>query len=138
MAEEVEVQEEQQEQQEESIEDLSPGERLEVLLDELRLTQTALAEMCGVSPQYVNNIVRRGQRVTEDFARGLAAAVDVDLNWLFTGKGPMLLSEHRVMDVPAEYQTVCVEDQLRNAAEHLQEAANQLSKARREQSCDHD
>jgi transcriptional regulator with XRE-family HTH domain len=134
MADDVEVAEE----EEQDIEELSPGERLEVLLDELRLTQTALAEMCGVSPQYVNNIVRRGQRVTEDFARALAAAVDVDLNWLFTGKGPMLLSEHRVMDVPAEYQTVCVEDQLRNAAEHLQEAANQLSKARREKSCDHD
>lgn len=124
--------------EEREIEELTPGERLEILLDEMRLTQTALAEMCGVSPQYVNNIVRRGQRVTEDFACALAAAVDVDLNWLFTGQGPMLRSEHRVSELPAGYETITVEDQLRNAAEHLEHAASELSKARREEMCEHE
>ncbi len=121
------------------VKELSPGERLEVLLDEMRLTQTALADMTNVSPQYVNNIVRRGQRITEDFARELSDAVNVDLNWLFTGEGPMLQAKHTIKELPDDYDTVVtVEDQLNNAADHLRAAADELSKARREESCDHE
>lgn len=119
--------------------ELAPGERLEVLLNELRLTQTALADMTSVSPQYVNNIVRRGQRITEDFARELNDAVDVNLNWLFTGDGAMLQMKHTVNELPENYETVVtVEDQLNNAADHLRAAADELAKARRSESCDHD
>lgn len=119
--------------------ELTPGQRLEVLLDELRLTQTALADMTNVSPQYVNNIVRRGQRITEDFACQLSQALEVDLNWLFTGEGPMLQMKHTVNELPENYEAVVtVEDQLNNAADHLQAAANELAQARREESCDHD
>lgn len=121
------------------ITELTPGQRLEVLLDELRLTQTALADMTNVSPQYVNNIVRRGQRITEDFARELNQAVEVNLNWLFTGEGTMLQMKHKVTELPENYESVVtVEDQLNNAADHLRAAAEELSQARREQSCDHD
>jgi transcriptional regulator with XRE-family HTH domain len=98
------------------------------------MTQTALAEECGRSPQYVNNIVRRGQRITQDFAQELSAAVDVNLNWLFTGKGTMLRGEATRQvpseEMPADTDTRGVEAQMRHASEHLLKAAEQLGKCR--------
>ena len=70
--------------------DLSSGARLEALLYELRLSQTDLARQTGKSPQYVNNIIRQGQGITEDYARKLGNTTGVNLNWLLVGVGPML------------------------------------------------
>ncbi|MFW6045113.1 MAG: helix-turn-helix domain-containing protein [Planctomycetota bacterium] len=119
------------------VQELTPGGRLEYMLDELRLTQTALADMCGVTPQYVNNIVRRGQRVTEEFAVELAEALDCNLNWLYTGEGEMLQSDQRAKEQTVDYETLNLEDQLRNASDHLKQAADDLSEARRQQKEDH-
>jgi transcriptional regulator with XRE-family HTH domain len=106
-----------------------PGERLGELLEELRYTQTEVGEKCGVSPQYVNNIVRGRQRLTEDFAQALAAAVDVNLNWLYAGRGPMLREEAMKTEPAGE---VLVTDLL-SAADSLQHAADRLGRKRREQ-----
>ncbi len=69
------------------------GQRIRDLLRELGITQTTLAKKCGVSPQYLNNIIRRQQRITEDFAISLLNVAGVNLNWLFTGKGPMFFED---------------------------------------------
>ena len=109
---------------------LTPGERLGVLIDRERLTQTAVGEMCGVSPQYVNNIVRRGQRITEDFAARLAVVLDVNLNWLFTGDGTMF----RPDEVPEraeegeEGEDGSAIGLLRDAAIALRNAADELER----------
>ena len=66
------------------------GARLAHLLDHLELSQTELAEGCNVSRQYVNNIVRGRQRMSEEFAQDLYDTVPVNLNWLYVGSGPML------------------------------------------------
>ena len=106
----------------------TPGERLGELLHELRYTQTALAERCGVSPQYVNNIVRGRQRMTEDFAQALARTLDANLNWLYLGRGEMLC--HDEAEVSNAVEKGPVRD-LRQAAKSLQSAANQLMERRR-------
>lgn len=107
-------------------EDASPGERLGELLHELRYTQTALAERCGVSPQYVNNIVRGRQRVTEDFAQALARTLGANLNWLYVGRGEMLCED----ESQARSDGDSPEQDLRRAAQSLQRAADRLMERR--------
>lgn len=112
------------------VEEMSPGERLDLLLVEQRMTQTALAEACGRTPQYVNNIVRRGQRITEGFAQELAEKLDVNLNWLFSGKGQMFREEvtpqEPAKEIPEDFDTSDVEAHILHASEHLIEAADEL------------
>jgi transcriptional regulator with XRE-family HTH domain len=115
-------------EEENATEEVTPGARLGQLLKELRYSQTAVAGKCGVSPQYVNNIVRGRQRLTEDFAQALAEALDVNLNWLYMGRGPMLWEE---MAEQRPAGDILATD-LRSAADSLEHAANRLSKRRRE------
>ena len=103
----------------------TPGERLEELLHELRYTQTALARKCDVSPQYVNNIIRGRQRVTEDFAQVLAEELDVNLNWLYLGQGAMIQVEEKQADET-------LEGDLWKAADSLHAAADRLARERRQ------
>lgn len=117
-----------EEEQTTAEEERSPGERLDELLDELRYTQTEVGEKCGVSPQYVNNIVRGRQRLTEDFAQALAEAVGVNLNWLYMGRGPMLWEEAMKQEPVGE---VLATD-LQSAADSLRHAADRLGKKRRQ------
>lgn len=119
------------EQMNDDVSELRSGERLELLLDELRLTQTALADQCDVSPQYVNNIVRRGQRVTEDFAQAVQEVTGVNLNWLYLGEGPMIrgnLGEEAADGgIPPGFNTKGIEQDMRQAAEDMLQAADRLA-----------
>lgn len=103
-----------------------PGERLEHLLHELRLSQTDLARETGRSPQYVNNIIRQGQGITEEYARTLGQKTGVNLNWLILGVGPMLRCDVSTGNDPDEdgHSTVGL---LKRASQMLEEAADSLA-----------
>ena len=120
-----------------NVEDMRVGERLELLLDEIRMTQTALGKRCGKNLQYVNNIIRRGQRVTQEFAAAVHQETGVDLNWLFTGKGPMMRGETdpepEQRSIPEDFDTAEVEQHMRKAAEDLIDAAEKLAELRQAQ-----
>jgi addiction module HigA family antidote len=107
--------------------DARPGERLLWLLDELRVTQTRLAEMTDVSPQYVNNIVRTQQRITEEFAIKLVDALGVNLNWLFTGKGPELQREPALREFRTSVSEESVDQLLQEAHQRLQKAEDMMN-----------
>lgn len=119
------------------IEDMTPGQRLGVLIEELEMSQSVLGRMCGRSPSYVHNIVRRGQGTTQDFAQELLAEVGVNLNWLFGGVGPMLRAgvsrkvSASAEQIPADFDASGVVAQMHHASEHLLEAAEVLENSRR-------
>lgn len=104
---------------------LSPGQRLQVLIDELHMTQTALAKQCDVSPQYVNNIIRGEQRVTQDFAVAVTRATSADLNWLFTGAGPML---RPAGDREGGHEPESLRRLLEETAQRLKAAADRIAR----------
>ncbi|MFW5923314.1 MAG: helix-turn-helix domain-containing protein [Planctomycetota bacterium] len=110
----------------EELQQESAGVRLEKFLQEKRLSQTALADMCEVSPQYINNIVRRGQRIHEDFASALADATHINLHWLFTGDGPMELRESEKKGLPEQFTDAV--NLFQNGADTIERAAKQMDR----------
>jgi addiction module HigA family antidote len=106
------------------------GERIRDLLRELGMTQTALAKQCGVSPQYLNNIIRGQQRITQEFATALLNAIGVNLNWLFAGKGPMFLDGGPDADNAAN-EDASFSELLRAASYNLKRAAEFASRQSR-------
>jgi transcriptional regulator with XRE-family HTH domain len=118
--------------------DMEVGQRLELLLDRIRMTQTALGERCGKNLQYVNNIIRRGQRITQEFAAAVREETGVNLNWLYTGQGAMMRDESdpppQAPPIPDDFDTTEVETNIREAAEDLLDAAEKLTLLRDAQS----
>lgn len=109
-------------------ENMTPGARLELLLHELRLSQTDLARETGKSPQYVNNIIRQGQGITETYARTLGQATGVNLNWLLVGIGPMLRCDVTAVEgEPAESGSAI--GLIKRASQMLQKAADEIAPA---------
>lgn len=109
-----------------NVKDLSPGERLGLAIGNLRLSQTGLAEECNVSPQYINNILRRGQRITQDFAQQLVDRIGINLNWLFSGEGPMFHEEYSFQDSDEKKRLNSAEQLLRESARNLYQVAELL------------
>jgi transcriptional regulator with XRE-family HTH domain len=104
---------------------LNSGDRLERLLYELRMTQTELARQTEKSPQYVNNIIRQGQGITEDYARKLGETTGVNLNWLLVGVGPMLRCDVTAVkgEVAEGHSPVGL---IKRASQMLQQAADDI------------
>ncbi len=107
---------------------LTPGRRLGLALDNLKLSQSGLARECNVSPQYINNILRRDQRITQDFAQELSAKIGINLNWLFSGEGPMFHEEYHSRDVVEKKSLDVAQQLLREAAQNLCRVAELLKK----------
>lgn len=80
-------------------------ERLRELLSSLDVTQAQVGRAYGRSTQQINNILRSG-RISHDFAAWLAGVLGVNLNWLFTGEGPMFAPPEglRLAEPQAAYQ----------------------------------
>lgn len=112
-------------------EKMSPGERLGIALAHVRLSQTELAKECGVSPQYVNNMLRRGQRITQDFAQYLALKIGINLNWLFTGDGPIFQKDYLACGPMQKSSLDTVQKHIKDAADNLYRAAELLAEATR-------
>lgn len=106
--------------------DLTAGARLERLLYELRLSQTDLARQTGKSPQYVNNIIRQGQGITENYARTLGEITGVNLNWLLIGVGPMLRCDVTVSNGPSDKDSSAI-GLIQKASQMLQRAADEIA-----------
>jgi len=84
------------------------GDRFRDLIEALGLSQKALAEEYGCSPQNINNILK-GQAVSHDLQVFLAHHYSVNLNWLLTGRGPMFLTERQaaaIAEAPATYEVM--------------------------------
>lgn len=73
---------------------LSPGERLRIALGNLRLSQAEVAEKCGLSAQYINNILNRNQRLTQPLSIALVKEIGINLNWIYMGEGPIFLEDY--------------------------------------------
>ena len=110
----------------EETENLTPGARLELLLHELRLSQTDLARETGKSPQYVNNIIRQGQGITESYARMLGESTGVNLNWLLVGIGPMLRCDVTAIDGESSDSGSAI-GLIKRASQMLQKAADDIA-----------
>ena len=106
--------------------DMAPGHRLEQLLYELRLSQTDLARETNRSPQYVNNIIRQGQGITQEYAQKLARETGVNLNWLLLGVGPMIRCDVARADEAAGEEP-SVRGLLQRASEMLEHAADRVA-----------
>lgn len=62
------------------------GDRLRIELSKKRLSQQWLAEQVGVSQQAIAKIINGDTRNPKNIVE-IASALDVDVNWLKTGKG---------------------------------------------------
>lgn len=70
------------------------GQRLEQYLKERGVTQDELAIQTGLSRQTINNIINGKSSATSEFLNKMAESyLDLNLNWLITGKGVMLMKE---------------------------------------------
>ena len=68
-----------------------PGERLKEALLVMGLKQADLARAYGCKPQYISDIVNSRGRISEKLAVWLYSEYRINLNWLFTGKGPIFV-----------------------------------------------
>ena len=66
------------------------GQQLELMIHELRITQSEFAKQTGLSKQTVNNIIS-GRHVTKSdvLEKILQAYPDLNITWLLNGKGTM-------------------------------------------------
>ncbi|MHC1707401.1 MAG: helix-turn-helix domain-containing protein [Bacteroidales bacterium] len=66
------------------------GQQLELMIHELRITQSEFAKQTGLSKQTVNNIIS-GRHVTKSdvLEKILQAYPDLNITWLLNGKGNM-------------------------------------------------
>jgi len=108
--------------------EMKPGKRVGYILEKLDISQSQLAEECNVSPQYINNIIRRDQRITQEFAQNLGEKRGLNLNWLFTGDGPLFIEEYKNAKPVGKSKLAPLEQSLRVAAQKFCQIADLLSK----------
>ncbi|MCL2009896.1 MAG: HigA family addiction module antitoxin [Synergistaceae bacterium] len=53
-----------------------PGDHIGEFLEAYGMSQKELAERAGVTPQYVNAVIKGGARITPEFARSLGMIFD--------------------------------------------------------------
>ncbi|WP_339606126.1 helix-turn-helix transcriptional regulator [uncultured Roseivirga sp.] len=89
---------------------MSVNDRIELLMKHFGLSVNSLAEQLDFSRTAVYNIIsEKGRRTSpsHDFYIKLKESYEnIDLNWLITGEGEMLLDENRLMvaDSAGEYK----------------------------------
>jgi len=76
-------------------EDQALGQRLQTLIDEVGMTQTALGQLIGVRQGYINQIFRGHKRISATAIFAIAKRfTNLNLHWLLRGDGPMWLFEN--------------------------------------------
>ena len=68
------------------------NKNLQRILLELKITQTDMAKILGISRQQFNNIINGRSSLTDKNILTLMTSYNVNSNYLLTGKGPMFLS----------------------------------------------
>lgn len=71
-------------------EDQQLGQRLQTLINDVGMTQTALGQLIGVKQGYINQIFRGHKRISATAIFAIAKRVtDLNLHWLLRGDGEM-------------------------------------------------
>ena len=69
------------------------NENLQKIAAELKLNQTGLAEVLGLSRQQLSNIMNGKSFLTQKSLQILFDKYNINLNYLFSGEGSMFLSD---------------------------------------------
>jgi len=76
-------------------EDQALGQRLQTLIDEVGMTQTALGQLIGVRQGYINQIFRGHKRISATAIFDIAKRfTNLNLHWLLRGEGEMWMPEN--------------------------------------------
>ncbi|WP_001012791.1 helix-turn-helix domain-containing protein [Leptospira interrogans] len=67
------------------------SDRLQALITALGLNQKEFAVQLGVSPAFVNDVIKRGKSFSQDTIIKLVSKFRVNLNWFLWGAGEMFL-----------------------------------------------
>ncbi len=73
---------------------MSLGKRLQQVLRNLDLTQTGLSRLIGTSNVVINRYIKDKTMPDYNFLNKLASSLNVNVNWLITGDGPMFFSDN--------------------------------------------
>jgi len=112
---------------------LGVGGRLKLAIKALGKWQKDIAEEYGCSPSYVTEMVRERNRLPVDFTAWLQVHYNVNLNWLFTGKGPMFLAATEAMSIAedaAHYEALSDERLLIEVGRRIGERNRLLARMR--------
>lgn len=81
--------------------DQALGQRLQTLIDEAGMTQTALGQLIGVRQGYINQIFRGHKRISATAIFAIAKRfTNLNLHWLLRGEGEMWMPENRYPPPP--------------------------------------
>lgn len=72
---------------------MSLGKRLQQVLRKLDLTQTGLSRLIGTSNVVINRYIKDKTMPDYSFLNKLATSLNINVNWLITGDGPMFFSD---------------------------------------------
>jgi transcriptional regulator with XRE-family HTH domain len=85
---------------------IEQGARFSKVLKRLRLTQTTVSQLTGLSQPLISQICSGHREITRPTERAIAEKLqDVNMDWVITGKGPMFFS-----DEPENKSQVLVEE----------------------------
>ncbi|MFO7896132.1 MAG: S24 family peptidase [Candidatus Cloacimonadales bacterium] len=72
---------------------MSLGKRLNQILQELEMTQTALSKALNISNVVINRYVKDKTTPDYNFLNKLASSYNININWLITGEGSAFMSD---------------------------------------------
>src|SRR3990172_113679 len=72
---------------------MTSGERLIEFRKHYDLTQKDIAEVFGIKSINISDVENNKQRLTQDQLPLLQERYNLNINWLLTGRGPMLLDD---------------------------------------------
>jgi transcriptional regulator with XRE-family HTH domain len=76
-------------------EDQALGQRLQTLIDEVGMSQTALAQLIGLKQGYINQIFRGHKRISSTAIFAIAKRFEnLNIRWLLLGSGTMWILEN--------------------------------------------
>lgn len=70
-------------------------ERIKTLRKELGLSQDAFAEKLGLTKNYISLVENGNRNLSEQSIKVLCSTLDVDEEWLRTGKGEMFIEKSK-------------------------------------------
>jgi SOS-response transcriptional repressor LexA len=73
---------------------MSLGKRLQQVLRKMELTQTGLSRLIGTSNVVINRYIKDKTMPDFNFLNKLATSLNINVNWLITGDGPMFFSDN--------------------------------------------
>lgn len=73
----------------------TPGQRLKSVMKHYRLTQQAIGQRIGFTKGYISVLISGKEPITTNVIEGLIKSfAELNIHWLLTGKGEMILSDN--------------------------------------------